>query len=140
MSLVEDYDTSRVESNNPMAKILIVDDEPEICKGISEYLREAGYETLTAYRGEEGYNQIQDQKPDLVILDLALPDVDGTILYERIRNHAQLRSTKVIFLTAIAGGAPNQLKGIDRPEYSLLSKPISMENLRAEVARVLALS
>src|SRR3989338_4089677 len=91
------------DENYPMKKIAIIDDEPDICEGISELLKDAGYETAVAYRGKEGLDLVIEQKPDLVILDIALPDLDGTIVYEKIRKHPDpaVNEVKVIFLTAL---------------------------------------
>lgn len=121
-----------------MKKIIIVDDEPEICEGISELLMEAGYETAVSFRGGEGLHLIMEQKPDLVILDISLPDLDGTIVYEKIRKNPELENIKVIFLTALAAGAPEQFAGIDRPDYTIIGKPVKFEMLLEEIKRVLA--
>jgi len=122
-----------------MKKILIIDDEPDICSGLSELLKEAGYEMFTAHRGNEGYDLIVDKKPDLVILDIGLPDLDGTVVYEKLRKNPEIQNTKVIFLTALAAGAPEQLAGIDRPDYTIIGKPVKFENLQREIERLLAL-
>ena len=120
-------------------KILIIDDEPDICEGISELLKESGYETLVAHRGHEGFDLLTQEKPDLVILDISLPDLDGTIIYERLRKNPEIQNTKVIFLTALATGAPEQFAGIDRPDYTIISKPVRFEALQSEIARLLAM-
>ncbi len=119
-------------------KILIVDDEPDICTSVCGFLKEAGYETFQASRGEEGFGILLKEKPDVLILDIALPDVDGTVLYERIRKTPEVGKTKVIFLTALATGAPEQFAGIDHPEYTIMSKPMKIEALQSEIERVLS--
>ena len=122
-----------------MKKIAIIDDEPDICEGISELLKEAGYETVVAHRGKEGLDMVIEQKPDLVLLDIALPDLDGTIVYEKIRKHPdpEVKHTKVIFLTALAMNAPEQFAGIDRPDYTIISKPVRFELIQKEIERLL---
>ncbi|PIQ85806.1 MAG: hypothetical protein COV74_07260 [Candidatus Omnitrophica bacterium CG11_big_fil_rev_8_21_14_0_20_45_26] len=122
-----------------MKKILIVDDEPDICEGIASYLAEVGYQTMTATRGQEGYDLILKERPDLVILDIALPDLDGTVLYENLRKDPAIAQTRILFLTALAAGAPDQFKGIDREDYTIISKPVKFETLQAEVERMLKL-
>lgn len=121
-----------------MKKILIVDDEPDICQGLSELLKDAGYQTFMAYRGIEGFELALKEKPDLIILDIALPDLDGTVVYERIRKKPEIQNTKVIFLTALAFGAPEQFAGIDRPGYTIIAKPVKFELLQKEIERQLA--
>jgi len=120
-----------------MKKILIIDDEPEICDSISELLKNSGYETLAAYRGSEGYELAVREKPDLVILDISLPDIDGTAIYEALRKDPQTKNIRVIFLTALATGAPEQFVGIDRKDYTLLSKPVRFEIILGEIERML---
>lgn len=119
-----------------MKKILIVDDEQEICDMVSELLQEAGYQTIIATRGHEALEKTLKEKPDLLILDVALPDVDGTVVYETLRKIPETRDINVIFLTALASGAPQQFAGVDRAHYSLLSKPIETEVLQQEIIRM----
>ena len=123
-----------------MKKILIIDDEPEICEGIAEMLKESGYQTVTANRGMEGFDLAVSEKPDLIILDIALPDLEGTVVYENIRKHPDIQNTKVIFLTALAMNAPEQFAGIDRPDYTIISKPVQFETLQKEIERCLAMN
>lgn len=118
-------------------KILIIDDEPDICDSISELLRDHNYEVLTSNRGTEGQELILKEKPDLVILDISLPDLDGTVIYENLRKNPETKKLKVIFLTALATGAPEQYAGIDRADYTIISKPVRFEALLKEIERVL---
>ncbi len=120
-----------------MKKILIIDDEPEICDAVAEFLKEDGYETIVAHRGHEALDKTLKEKPDLLILDVALPDVDGTVVYETLRKIPETKEINVIFLTALASGAPQQFVGVDRAHYSLLSKPVEVEVLRQEVVRMI---
>jgi len=122
-----------------MKKILIVDDEPDICEGIASFLTDAGYQTSVATRGQEAFDKIIQEKPDLAILDIALPDLDGTVLYENLRKNPAAQGTRIMFLTALASGAPDQLQGIDRDDYTILAKPVKFEALEAEIRRLLEL-
>ena len=119
-----------------MKKILIIDDEPELCESIAGLLKDEGYETLISHRGNDGWNMIQSEKPDLVLLDIALPDLDGTIVYENLRRNRETKNIKVIFLTALASGAPQQLAGIDRVDYTIFSKPTHFDALKQEIERL----
>ena len=120
-----------------MKKIAIIDDEEGICSELSELLKDAGYEAISANRGIEGYNLIAEEKPDLVILDISLPDMDGTTVYEKIRQNPDIKNIKVLFLTALASGAPQEYAGITRPNYSIISKPVKFEVLLKEIERLL---
>ncbi len=124
-------------SRNHMKKIVIVDDEIEICTELTELLKEAGYLPFSSYRGHDGYDLIVREKPDLVILDIALPDVDGTIVYEKIRKNPDLKNTRVLFLTALASGAPQEFAGVTRADYSIISKPVQFDFLHREIERLL---
>lgn len=123
-----------------MKKILIIDDEPDICQTLSELLRDVGYEAVVSYRGIEGFETALRENPDLVILDIALPDLEGTQVYEKMRKTPALQRTKVIFLTALASGAPLQFAGIDREGYTIISKPVQFEILQKEIERQLLVS
>lgn len=117
--------------------ILVVDDEPEICELVSEALREKGYEVLSAQNGKEALELASKHQLDLFILDIYLPDMDGVVIYELLRGMAFYEKTPIIFLTALAGGAKPQLAGIDETAYSIFSKPAKLEEIQAEVARLL---
>src|SRR6266511_2103899 len=80
-----------------MTKILVIDDEPSIVKLVTAYLRPEGYEVLTAMDGPSGLKSALAFKPDLVILDLMLPGMDGIELLSRLRRESEVY---VIMLTA----------------------------------------
>ena len=68
-----------------MAKILIIDDDSSICETLEMYLAEEGYEVYSALTGTEGLNRFVETSPDVVILDIRLPDVDGFMILEDLR-------------------------------------------------------
>src|SRR5574339_1149801 len=80
-----------------MAKILVVDDEPSITKLVSAYLKPEGYEVLVAADGNAGLKAARTFKPDLIILDVMLPGMDGIELLSRLRRESEVY---VILLTA----------------------------------------
>ncbi len=80
-------------------KILIVEDESLVAKVLSIRLEGLGYKVLTAEDGEEGLDAVRKQKPDLVILDIGLPKLDGTTLCELIKTGSDTKHIKVIMLT-----------------------------------------
>jgi len=68
-----------------MAKILVIDDDRSICESLDLYLSEEGYECHTAVTGTDGLNKFVQVQPDLVILDIRLPDIDGFTVLEELR-------------------------------------------------------
>ncbi len=118
-------------------KILMVDDEPEICQLVSERLTDLGYAVTSAHTGQSAWAEIEKDHPDLIILDIFLPDKDGVVIFEELRQNPQYTKIPVIFLTALAQGTKPQLAGVDEATYSILPKPTNLEEVELEVARLL---
>ena len=115
-----------------MATILIIEDEPELVKVLRSYLEQAGFGVLTAGRGDSGLALWEQKKPDLVLLDLNLPGMDGLDVARAIRRNS---STPIIMLTARVEEA-DQLVGLELGADDYVTKPFSP---RLVVARVRAL-
>jgi two-component system response regulator ResD len=113
--------------------ILVVDDEPVIADVVSRYLQRAGYATEAAADGFEALKIAGDVHPDLVVLDLMLPGLDGL---EVMRELQQLRPTRVILLTA-KGEANDRITGLQRGADDYVVKPFSPAELVARVDAVL---
>ena len=77
--------------------ILVVDDEPRIVSLVESYLSQFGYRVVTASNGEEALSRTQQDSPDLIVLDIMMPRMDG---YEFLKQYRQVANTPVIFLTA----------------------------------------
>ena len=84
-----------------MSRILVVEDDPAILRGLTDNLKFESYDVLTATDGEAGYRLLREKKPDLVILDLGLPDSNGFDILREIRHFSKV---PVIILTAISPG------------------------------------
>jgi len=115
-----------------MSTILIIEDESELVKVLRSYLEQAGFSVLTAYRGDTGLSAWDHHHPDLVILDLNLPGMDGLDVAREIRRKA---STPILMLTARVEEA-DQLVGLELGADDYVAKPFSP---RLVVARVRAL-
>lgn len=115
-----------------MSTILIIEDESELVKVLRSYLEQAGFTVLTASRGETGLSTWEHRHPDLVILDLNLPGLDGLDVARAIRRRAD---TPIIMLTARVEEA-DQLIGLELGADDYITKPFSP---RLVVARVRAL-
>lgn len=115
-----------------MASILIVEDEPELVKVLRSYLEQAGFTVFSAFRGDTGLSTWEHRRPDLVILDLNLPGMDGLDVAREIRRKAD---TPIIMLTARIEET-DQLIGLELGADDYITKPFSP---RIVVARVRAL-
>jgi CheY-like chemotaxis protein len=82
-------------------KILVVDDEPAIVMMLESGLKAEGYEVFTAHSGEEGLEQCKLAKPDAVILDIMMPDMDGSVVAAHMQEDPNMRKIPIIFLTAV---------------------------------------
>jgi DNA-binding response OmpR family regulator len=113
--------------------ILVVDDEPEIVRFVRAYLEDAGYRVVTASEGQEALFVARHEKPDLVILDLMMPGMDGWDFFRRYR---QERDTPVIMLTARVEES-DQVLGLELGADDYVTKPFSPRALMARVRAVL---
>lgn len=116
-----------------MQTILIVDDEPQIVKVVRGYLEQAGFRVVTAGDGPGALAQFRHEKPDLVVLDLNLPGLDGLDVARRIRAQAQ---TPLVMLTARADES-DRLVGLELGADDYVVKPFSPKEVVARVRAVL---
>jgi len=83
-------------------KILMIDDDPDLIAGTKVVLEEAGYQVATALRGAEGLVKARAETPDLIILDVIMPEMDGFAVCERLKSDPTLASVPVMMLTGFA--------------------------------------
>lgn len=114
-------------SNAP--HILVIDDEPQILRAIHTILTEKGYRVTTANRGEEGLTIAATSEPDVVILDLGLPDMDGVEVCTRLREWTQ---TPIIILS-VRDSERDKVAALDMGADDYLTKPFGIEELLARV-------
>jgi len=117
-----------------MSRILVVDDEPAILRGLADNLKRELHEVLTAADGETGYRLIKEKKPDLVILDLMLPKLSGYEVCRQMR--AEGMKTLVLMLTA-RGEETDRVVGLDMGADDYVTKPFSVRELLARVRALL---
>jgi len=115
--------------------ILVVDDEPTIGEVVSAYLRRAGYETRVAADGHAALAAVAERSPDLIVLDLMLPGVDGLEVMRRVRERPD-RSSAIILLTA-KGVESDRVTGLRLGADDYVVKPFSPAELVARVDAVL---
>ena len=111
---------------NPKGKVLIVDDAPDTLEIIQKLLSYEGYEILLASTGEEGVKRVEEEKPEVVLMDINLPGIDGTEALRRIRRVNPIQS--VIMLTAFAT-VENAILALKEGATDFIKKPFENEHL-----------
>jgi two-component system, OmpR family, alkaline phosphatase synthesis response regulator PhoP len=119
-----------------MPRILAVDDEPNIVRLIEVNLTRHGYQVETANNGVQALEKIRASRPDLVVSDVMMPEMDGFELLSSIRRDPALESLPVIMLTAKAGDK-DVMSGYSRGADMYLTKPFNPAELLAFVKRIL---
>tara|TARA_B100000780_G_scaffold215504_1_gene154883 strand:+ start:1535 stop:1924 length:390 start_codon:yes stop_codon:yes gene_type:complete len=122
------------ESKKP--KVLIVDDEPNIIMSLDFLIRKEGYELFIARNGSEAMETLRDVYPDLVILDIMMPDIDGYKVCKFIKQSLTHSHTKVVFLSAKSKAEDIQ-KGLDLGADLYITKPFSTRHLMKEIKNLL---
>jgi len=118
------------------AKVLIVDDEPLNVDYLEQALEDANYQIITATNGEEALNKIQSEQPDLVLLDLAMPIMDGFAVLEQVKADQVLRDIPVIIISA-EHDSKSVVKGIKQGAEDYLTKPVNADLLVKKVKEYL---
>ena len=145
-------------------RVLVVDDDENTRRFLSVALEANGYEAVTAEDGDDGFQKVQDEKPDLILLDVMMPKKTGFVLFKQLRRKDEFKDIPVIMLTAVAevleedesqaegetterpfdslrdslrkAIAKMRDEGLVRPEV-FMDKPIDPENLIEEVRRLI---
>jgi DNA-binding response OmpR family regulator len=117
-------------------RILIVDDEPNIVLSLEYLMRREGYEVAIAADGEAALAALAEARPDLVILDIMLPKLNGFEVCRRLRADPRWRELKVLMLTA-RGRDTEVAKGLDAGADAYVTKPFSTRDLVAQIRDML---
>jgi DNA-binding response OmpR family regulator len=118
-------------------KILIVDDEPNILMSLDFLMRKEGYEVFVARNGTEALESLAQNQPDLVLLDIMMPDVDGYEICKQIKQNPELENCKVVFISAKSKESDIQ-KGYEIGADFYLTKPFSNKTIVAKVKELLS--
>ena len=123
-----------------MAKILVVDDDPDFVEATRLVLEAHGYEVCSAASGDEGLTKVQSEAPDLVILDVIMSSIlDGLHMSQRMQESPELKRTPILMVTSIANSDYAALFPTD--EYihinGFISKPVSSDALLGRVSELL---
>ena len=117
-------------------KILIVEDEPNIVVPLQFIMKDNGYDVTVAFSGEEAVDAITESKPDLILLDIMLPGMDGYELCQMIRQNPDWKGIKIIFLTALSREA-DMAKGMALDADAYITKPFSIKEVVEKVRNLL---
>ncbi|MDD5475948.1 MAG: response regulator [Syntrophales bacterium] len=119
-------------------KLLIIDDEPDLCRVLKKNLEALGdFEVFTATDGTDGLKLAKKERPDLILLDIIMPDMSGTEVAEELLEHPLTRTIPIIFVTAIV----SQSEMLDSDGYIgnrlFIPKPIDMDDLLVKINTLL---
>ncbi len=118
------------------SKILIVEDDLDVADMLNAYFRVQGYEVFTVNWGEDGVRAAADARPDLMILDIRLPDIDGYEVARRVRSDRKTNNIPIIFLTEKRDRA-DRLHGLELGADDYITKPFDVQELRLRVRNAL---
>jgi DNA-binding response OmpR family regulator len=118
-------------------RILVVEDEDNIAIALDYLMTREGYDQTRIATGAGAVDLIRETRPDLVLLDVMLPEVSGYEICQNVRMDAGLNDVKILMMTA-RGSAMERRKGLAMGADGFISKPFELKALRAEVRRILA--
>ncbi|HNH26690.1 MAG TPA: response regulator transcription factor, partial [Anaerolineales bacterium] len=118
------------------SKILIVEDDPDVAEMLTAYFRTQDYEVFTVNWGEDGVRSALQVNPDLAILDIRLPDIDGYEVARRLRTDRRTAQIPIIFLTEKRDRA-DRLQGLELGADDYITKPFDVQELRLRVRNAL---
>ena len=114
--------------------LLIIDDTPELVRLLLNFLTKAGFEVLIAQDGQRGIERAQQFQPDLILLDVKMPHMDGFEVCRQLKLNERTRSIPIIFMTAVAHETADKLKGFEMGAADYITKPIQYEEVLARVS------
>jgi len=123
-------------------KILIVDDDPDLVEAVTMILESKNYKVFAAYGGVEGLERAKKEKPDLIVLDVMMPDKDGYTVCRELKAHPELNTIPVLLLTAVVSHIPTtsytQQMGLEMEADDYMDKPVEPPELVKRVEALLS--
>jgi two-component system alkaline phosphatase synthesis response regulator PhoP len=124
-----------------MAKILVVDDEPDVVEMIKAALESASHRVIAAYNGKEGIEKARKEKPDAIVLDIMMPEKDGFVACKELKADPTCRDIPVLILTAVGEHFANtryaKSMGLELEAEDYIDKPIDPSILVSRLAKLL---
>ncbi|MEA3489092.1 MAG: response regulator [Candidatus Omnitrophota bacterium] len=120
-----------------MEKIMVVDDEREFVFVLCERLKDAGFSVVNAYDGKSAIGIAKAEQPDVIILDIILPDMDGNIVARKLKGDPRTCNIPVIFLTGLLSKNETEKRGASIAGSIFVPKTAKMKELFAEINRIL---
>ena len=120
-------------------KIIVIDDDPDIVTFLSTLLEDHGYDYVTAIDGQEGIDKTRAEKPDLILLDITMPEKSGVRFYREVRGDPELKDTPVVMVTGVMQEFQKFIstrKQVPPPD-GYISKPIDKDALLETIAKLL---
>ncbi len=117
-----------------MSKLLVVDDEQSICWGLTRLGESLGHEVVAASSAEQAFHEVERQRPDVVVLDVRLPGMDGLSAIERFQR--QLGSVPIIVITAY-GDLRTAVEAVRRGAFDYIAKPFDVDKVKVSLVRAL---
>jgi len=119
-----------------LKKILVVDDDPYILMSLEFLMKKNGYDVMVARNGTEALDIVEKQLPDLVLLDIMMPDVDGYEICKHIKGSKKLKDAKVVFMSAKSKEADIK-KGYDLGASLYITKPFSTREMMKQIKELI---
>lgn len=116
-------------------KILLIEDELDLAEVTKTRLKNSGYEVLSASSGEEAFTALQRDTPNLILLDLLLPDMRGEEICKKLKTDDKLKTVPVILFTASASDVPHLAQEVGANDYIL--KPFDAEELLGKIKKLI---
>ena len=118
-------------------KILVVDDDPYILMSLEFLMKKNGFEVMVARNGTEALDIVEKQVPDIVLLDIMMPDVDGYAICKHIKSSKKLKEAKVVFMS-VKSKETDIRKGYDLGASLYVTKPFSTRQLLKQVQELIS--
>ncbi len=120
-----------------LPKLLVVDDDDAFLSFLEELLSRSDYQVLTASNGKDGISMAMQEVPDLIILDVMMPDMSGGMAAHYLSENISTQAIPIIFLTSIISEEQEMMVDNQEGNYQFLAKPIKVDHLLSEVEKCL---
>lgn len=124
-------------NDNRKRKILVMDDESPIAEVISEFCKSFGFETKILTSGENALEAVKGYKPDLITLDLVMPEISGVEVLEQLKADPETRDIPIIIISSIAGSTSVE-EMLKKQTKEILAKPVQIKVLKASIEDALS--